>query len=64
MQLIKDVSKLYRFGQALIVVNIVYCWVMVMYFAAAKGEYVFTSKYFFAAALLTLLYFKIQTYLK
>lgn len=64
MQFIKPTKKLYRFGQGLIVVNIVYCWVMVMYFAAAKGEYVFTSKYFFAAALLALLYFKVQTYLK
>lgn len=64
MQFIKPTKKLYRFGQGLIVVNIVYCWVMVMYFAAAKGEYVFKSKYFFAAALLALLYFKVQTYLK
>ena len=64
MQLIKDISKLYRFGQGLIIANIVYCWLMVMYCAAAKGEYVFTSKYFFAAALLALLYLKVQTYLK
>jgi hypothetical protein len=64
MQFIKPTKKLYRFGKGLIVLNIVYCWLMVMYFAVSKGEYVFTSKYFFAAALLTLLYFKVQTYLK
>ena len=56
MQLTKDFHKLQRFGRVLLAVNIFYCWGMVFYTAISRGDYIFTSKYFFAAALLTILY--------
>lgn len=56
MQLTKDLHKLRSFGRMLLAVNIFYCWGMVFYAAISRGEYIFTSKYFFAAALLSILY--------
>lgn len=63
MRYIKDVSKLYRFGQLLILLNILYCSITMFYFALSRGDYIFTSEYFFATALLILLYCKIDAHL-
>ncbi|GGF57571.1 hypothetical protein GCM10011338_07270 [Alteromonas lipolytica] len=59
-----DFSRLFRFGQLLVLLNIIYCAVMMFYLALSRGDYIFTSKYFYAVALMTLLYCKLDSYLR
>jgi hypothetical protein len=53
-------GKLVKFGQFLLLINIVYCVAMMLFDAYQNDTYVFTSSYFFAAAFLAVFLVKLD----